>query len=170
MMPSGDVFLSIGSNTGRREEHLLDAVFALELEPAVEPRGLSPLYETEPVGVGTDKPFVNAVVRIGYAGTPRSLLRLCRALEVRAGREGPGPDRPLDIDILLFGEIALREPDLVIPHPRMRERLFVLVPLSDLVPDLPLPPDGTGAGELARAGNLGGWIRRISGRASRVRT
>ena len=164
-MPDHRVFLSIGSNLGGREEHLLGAVSLMEQDPAVTVTGLSPLYETEPVGVSTDRPFVNAVARIEYGGSPRSLLRLCRRLEKGAGREGPGPDRPLDIDILLFGLGVTREEDLVIPHPRLRERLFVLRPLADIDPDLVLPPDGAVVKELARSLTAGGWVRKVSDRA-----
>jgi 2-amino-4-hydroxy-6-hydroxymethyldihydropteridine diphosphokinase len=164
-MHRGKVVLSIGSNVGLREEHLLEAVSWLDREPPVTLTGLSPLYETEPIGVRTTTPFVNAVVRIEFDGTPRKLLHLCRDLEERAGREGPGPDRPLDIDIILFDDIHLQSPDLVIPHPRFRERLFVLVPMADIAPDLPLPPDGRSARELSRSGGPEGWIRRISCRS-----
>jgi 2-amino-4-hydroxy-6-hydroxymethyldihydropteridine diphosphokinase len=160
------VILSIGSNAGLREEHLLEAVTRLEREPSVILTGSSPLYETEPIGVSTSSCFVNAVVIIEFDGTPRRLLRLCQRLEKRAGRRGPGPDRPLDIDIILFGDILIEEPDLVIPHPRFRERLFVLVPMADVAPDLPLPPDGKTASELVRSGCLKGWVRRISGRST----
>jgi len=164
-MHRSEVLLSIGSNVGLREEHLLEAVSWLDREPHVTLTGLSPLYETEPIGVRAAAPFVNAVVRIEFEGTPRRLLLLCLDLEKRAGREGPGPDRPLDIDIILFDDIHLQEPDLVIPHPRFRERLFVLVPMADIAPDLPLPPDGRTACELSRSGGPKGWIRRISGRS-----
>lgn len=164
-MHRSEVILSIGSNVGLREEHLLEAVSWLDHEPSITLTGLSPLYETEPIGVLTTTPFVNAVVTIEFDGTPRRLLRFCLDLEERAGREGPGPDRSLDIDIILFDDILLQEPDLVIPHPRFRERLFVLVPMADVAPDLPLPPDGRSAREMARSGGARGWIRRISGRS-----
>jgi 2-amino-4-hydroxy-6-hydroxymethyldihydropteridine diphosphokinase len=165
-MHSCEAILSIGSNMELREEHLLKAVTRLERDPSVTLTGFSPLYETEPVGVRTSACFVNAVVRIEFDGTPRRLLRLCRQLEERAGRKGPGPDRPLDIDIIIFGDILVEEPDLVIPHPRFRERLFVLVPMADIAPDLLLPPDGRTAPELARSDCLKGWIRRISCRST----
>lgn len=161
-------FLSIGSNEGLREEHLFEAVTWLEHEPSVILTGLSSLYETEPIGVHTSSCFVNALVRIEFDGTPGRLLSLCHRLEKRAGRRDPGPDRPLDIDIVLFGDIIVEEPDLVIPHPRFRERLFVLVPMAEVASDLALPPDGRTASELASSGHLKGWVRRISGR-SRLR-
>lgn len=165
-MCRSDVILSLGSNLGSREEHVLEAASLLAGETCGEVL-LSSLYETEPVGVGTDAPFVNAAAALRFDSTPRRMLDLCRRLEIRAGREGPGPDRPLDIDIILFGDIVLQEPDLVIPHPRFRERLFVLVPLAEITPDRPLPPDGRTAPELVRSEDLGGWIRRISGRSLR---
>ena len=165
MMHRGQAILSLGSNLGAREERLLEAVSLLEREPRVDLLGFSSLYETEPIGVPTEAPFVNAVAVIGFDGSPRSLLDLCRGLERRAGREGSGPDRPLDIDIVLFDDCVLEEPDLVLPHPRFAERLFVLVPLAEVAPGLALPPDGRTAGEMLRSGGRGGWIRRISGRS-----
>ncbi len=166
-MHSNAAVLSIGSNEGLREERLLEAVRLLENDPSVTLTGLSPLYETEPVGVATSACFVNAVALIEFDGTPTELLSLCRGLERRAGRGDPGPDRPLDIDIVLFGGMRIEEPDLTIPHPRFRERLFVLVPLADVAPDMPLPPDGERAPDLVRSGSLKGWVRKISGRSMR---
>jgi len=164
-MHRGNVILSLGSNLGSREERLLEAVSLLEREPRIDLRGLSSLYETEPVGVPAEAPFINAVAVIGFDGPPRALLDLCHCLERRAGRKGPGPDRPLDIDIVLFGDAVVQEPDLVLPHPRFAERLFVLVPLAEVAPDRVLPPGERTAGEMLRSGGRRGWIRRISGRS-----
>ena len=158
--------LSLGSNEGMREERLLEAVRLLGGDPSVILTAFSPLYETEPIGVRTSACFVNAVVIIEFEGTPEGLLHLCRDLERRAGRRRPGPDRPLDVDIILFGEIRVDEPELTIPHPRFRERLFVLAPLADVAPDMPLPPDGKRAPELIGSHSLKGWIRKISGRSA----
>jgi 2-amino-4-hydroxy-6-hydroxymethyldihydropteridine diphosphokinase len=103
---------------------------------------VSPVYETAPVGgpAGQD-PYLNLVAELDTALAPRELLELARRLEEEAGRvrtvrHGP---RPLDVDVLLVGDLVVDEPDLVVPHPRMWERRFVVEPLGDLAPDLVTP-------------------------------
>jgi len=128
------VLLGLGSNLGDRRRLLRDAVDSL---PGV--RKVSGLYETDPVGgpVGQDK-YLNLVVAIESDATPRQLLGMCHRLESAAGRvrgERWGP-RQLDIDILWIDGERVNEPDLQIPHPRMWERRFVLVPLADVAPEL----------------------------------
>jgi 2-amino-4-hydroxy-6-hydroxymethyldihydropteridine diphosphokinase len=109
---------------------------------------VSPVYETDPVGgpAGQDA-YLNAVVELDTDLDPRSLLELAHRLEAAAGRvreERWGP-RTLDVDVLLVGDLEIDEPDLQVPHPRMWNRDFVLVPLQDLAPDLvPEPPVGEG--------------------------
>jgi 2-amino-4-hydroxy-6-hydroxymethyldihydropteridine diphosphokinase len=119
---------------------------------------VSPVYETEPVGGPEDQgPFLNVVVQLATADSPHQLLARCRALEeaahrVRTVRFGP---RTLDADVLLVGDLAVDEADLIVPHPRMWERRFVLAPLADLAPEL-VPVDrlaGAG-GNVVRAGRL----------------
>lgn len=127
-------FLALGSNLGDREAHIRAAVEALPDVVAV-----SPIYETDPVG-GPDGqgPFLNAVVELDTALSPRELLDWCRRCEAAAGRvrtERWGP-RTLDVDVLLVGDLVVDEPDLQVPHPRMWERDFVLRPLADLAPEL----------------------------------
>jgi len=130
-------FLGLGSNLGDRRAALRQAVAQLEAHGDVT--AVSPLYETDPVGGPEDQgPYLNLVVELATADSPRQLLVRCQALEeaahrVRAVRFGP---RTLDADVLLVGELTVDEPDLVVPHPRMGERRFVLQPLSDLAPDL----------------------------------
>ena len=135
-------FLGVGSNLGDRERHLRDAIAAMPDVVAV-----SPLYETDPVGGPEQGPYLNAVVELDTERSPRELLDLCRILEEAAGRvriERWGP-RTLDVDVLLVGDLVVDEPDLRVPHPRLRERAFVLVPLADLAPDLvPEPPSDEG--------------------------
>jgi len=126
-------FLSLGSNMGDRQRHLTDAIESLAGVVAV-----SPVYETEPVGGPLQDPFLNVVVELDTDLTPRQLLGVAHRLESAAGRvrvEHWGP-RTLDVDILLFGDLVVDEPDLVIPHPRMWDRRFVLAPLADLDPSL----------------------------------
>jgi 2-amino-4-hydroxy-6-hydroxymethyldihydropteridine diphosphokinase len=127
-------FLGLGSNLGDRHAYLRDAVASLTEVVAV-----SPVYETDPVG-GPDGqgPYLNVVVELDSALSPRELLGVCHRLESAAGRvrqERWGP-RTLDVDILWTDGDAVDEPDLQIPHPRMLERRFVMAPLADLAPDL----------------------------------
>lgn len=132
------VFLGLGSNIGDRMAHLRDAVHSLPGVVAV-----SPVYETDPVGgPGGQGAYLNCVVELDVELTPRQLLGICHRLEsaahrVRTVRWGP---RTLDVDILLMGDTSVDEADLQIPHPRMRQRKFVLQPLRDLAPEL-VPED-----------------------------
>ena len=126
-------FLGLGSNVGDRQRYLTDAVESLTGVVAV-----SPLYETDPVGGPDQDPFLNVVVELASALTPRQLLGVAHRLESAAGRvrgERWGP-RTLDVDVLLVGDLIVDEPDLVVPHPRMWQRRFVLAPLADLAPEL----------------------------------
>jgi 2-amino-4-hydroxy-6-hydroxymethyldihydropteridine diphosphokinase len=134
-------FLALGSNLGDRWAYLRQAVAAMPDLVAV-----SPVYETAPVGGPEGQgAFLNCVVELDTDRTPHELLDLCRQLEAAAGRvrtERWGP-RTLDADVLLVGDETVDEPDLTVPHPRMWERSFVLVPLHELAPDLvPDPPTG----------------------------
>ena len=127
-------FLALGSNLGDREAYLRRALAGIPDVVAV-----SGVYETGAVGgEDDDPPYLNAVVELDTDLGPRELLEVCRRLEaeaerVRTRRWGP---RTLDVDVLLVGDLAVDEPDLQVPHPRMWERSFVLVPLHDLAPDL----------------------------------
>jgi 2-amino-4-hydroxy-6-hydroxymethyldihydropteridine diphosphokinase len=136
-------FLGLGANLGDREEALRTAVAAVPDLVAV-----SPVYETDPVGGPEQGAYLNAVVELETALTPRQLLEVCRSLESAAGRvraERWGP-RTLDVDVLLVGDLVVDEPDLVVPHPRMWARRFVLAPLADLAPEL-VPDDRLAAAE-----------------------
>ena len=134
-------FLGLGSNMGDRMGRLEMAVKELRnLDPALS---VSPIYETAPLG-GPDgqERFLNCVVRLETTMTPRQLLATASRLEKLAGRvrtvrNGP---RTLDVDVLLVGDLSVCEPDLVVPHPRMSERGFVLAPLEDL--DASRVPEG----------------------------
>ena len=126
--------MGLGSNLGDRWGTLAAAVRAMPDVVAV-----SPVYETQSVGGPPDQPaYLNLVVELDTARSPRQLLEDARRLEAAAGRvrhERWGP-RTLDVDVLLVGELVVNEPDLVVPHPRMAERAFVLAPLADLAPEL----------------------------------
>ena len=146
-------FLGLGSNLGDRWAHLRKAVVSLPDVVAV-----SPVYETSPVGGPQGQgPYLNCVVELDTDLGPRELLVVAQRLEAAAGRERGerwGP-RTLDVDVLLVGDLTVTEPDLVVPHPRMWERRFVLAPLADLAPDL-LPEDWEArvAGDVAPAGRI----------------
>jgi 2-amino-4-hydroxy-6-hydroxymethyldihydropteridine diphosphokinase len=158
------VVLSLGSNLGRREENLLGAVLRLGGAAGIRIGLLSSLFETEPVGIRTSKPFINACCVIETTLEPRALLDVCKALERAAGRESGAVDRPLDIDVVLFGGLEIEEPDLVVPHPRFRYRRFVIEPLAEIAPDLELPPDGARAPALALSPACRGSVTRVSSR------
>ncbi len=130
------VHLSLGANTGDRADTLRRAIAALPAAAGGRVVAVSPLYETAPWGVTDQPPFLNLAVALDTRLDPLNLLIELKALEQRAGRV-PGPrwgPRPLDIDILLYDDLHLDDPDLVIPHPRMLERRFVLQPLGDIWP------------------------------------
>jgi 2-amino-4-hydroxy-6-hydroxymethyldihydropteridine diphosphokinase len=164
--PAVAAVISLGSNMGERERRVLEAASGIASSAGVAYARLSPLYETAPVGEGYSRPFVNAVMIIGTTLSARALLEIGQGLEREAGRfrtEGTG-DRPLDVDIILYGDAAVDAPDLTIPHPRFMERLFVLVPLAELDPGFVLP-GGLTAAEAARADGAEGRVARISSRA-----
>ncbi|HWW54841.1 MAG TPA: 2-amino-4-hydroxy-6-hydroxymethyldihydropteridine diphosphokinase [Acidimicrobiales bacterium] len=127
-------FLGLGSNMGDRRRYLREAV-----EPLTGVVAVSQVYETDPMGgPGGQEPYLNCVVELATALTPRQLLGVCHRLESAAGRvrgERWGP-RTLDVDVLLVGDLEVHEPDLDVPHVRMWERRFVLVPLAELAPEL----------------------------------
>jgi 2-amino-4-hydroxy-6-hydroxymethyldihydropteridine diphosphokinase len=145
-------YLGLGSNLGDRVAHLRAAVTALPDLVAT-----SPVYETDPVGGPEQGPYLNLVVELATDRTPRQLLELCHAAEQAAGRvrdERWGP-RTLDVDVLWFDGVQVDEPDLEVPHPRMFERRFVIVPLADLAPDLVTADDIARAeGEVRSMGPL----------------
>ncbi len=161
--PAVKAVLSLGSNTGERERSVLAAAGRIASSAGVASARLSSLYETAPQGEGYSRSFVNVVMIIETTLDPRTLLALGQGLEREAGRapEGRAGDRPLDVDIILFGESRIGEADLEIPHPRFLERLFVLAPLAELEPELRLP-DGRTAAEAAEAKEAAGRVERIS--------
>ena len=128
-------FLGFGSNIGERERILAEAVARLREHPSIRVSAVAPLYETEPVGV-TDQPaFLNTVCRITTSLDPEALLEATLDIErelgrVRTIRWGP---RTIDIDVLLYDNQEIRTPALTVPHPRLMERAFVLVPLLDVM-------------------------------------
>jgi 2-amino-4-hydroxy-6-hydroxymethyldihydropteridine diphosphokinase len=136
--------LGLGSNLGDRLGHLKAAVGALRAASRIEVLAVSRVYETAPVGGPEQGAYLNAVVAIETDLDPAAVLRVAQGLEeaaqrVRLERNGP---RTLDVDVLLIGDLTVDEPDLVVPHPRLFDRGFVLAPLADVAPDLVDVPDG----------------------------
>jgi len=133
-----DAYLGLGSNLGDREALLRAAIMALDATPGVRVTSISSLYETPPWGPVPQGPYLNACVALETTLSPRQLLTLCLAIERDHGRERAirwGP-RTLDMDVLLYGDESIDEEGLIVPHPRMAERAFVLVPLAEIAPDL----------------------------------
>lgn len=148
------VGLGLGSNLGDRLLNLQRARnYLLSLSPERWHRQ-SPVYETEPVGCPPNSPkFLNAVLEIEFSGAPRTLLKKTQAYEVAHGRDRSLPvnaAREIDIDILYFGEKEVLEKNLVIPHPRLAARRFVLLPLSTIAPDLIIKGTGKTVRQLLR--------------------
>jgi 2-amino-4-hydroxy-6-hydroxymethyldihydropteridine diphosphokinase len=145
--------VAFGSNLGDRERAIRDA--ADRVATFLTSFRLSPIIETQPVGEGleNDPPYLNAVGVGESSLSPRELLTELRAIETAAGRTRPHPGAPrrLDLDLILSGDQVVDEPGLQVPHPRFRERLFVLEPLAAIAPDLIDPVTGLTIRELLRA-------------------
>ena len=143
------VAVALGSNLGDRSEHLRYAVS--RLRGLLADLEVSAFIETAPFGVGDEQPlFLNAAA-VGEASlAPGDLLRALLAIEHERGRERPFPKAPrtLDLDLVLFGDRIVHEPDLVVPHPRFRERRFVLEPLAQIAPEMRDPVTGRTVREL----------------------
>ncbi len=142
--PTRRAYLGLGSNVGDRAARLQSAVDGLAARAGAIV-AISPVYETEPVGGPPQPDYLNAVVAVETGLSPRELLRVAKDLEAEAGREPPDPDRrwgprPLDVDILMVDGERVDEPDLVVPHPRIHQRAFVLAPLADVAPGLVVAP------------------------------
>ncbi len=148
-------YVGLGSNLGDSPAVLASALRELESIPGVRLAAVSPLYVTEPELVREQPDFHNAVAELACAPEvePLGLLRALQDIENRLGRTRDGArygPRIIDLDLLLFNETVMQEPDLILPHPRMAERAFVLVPLHDVAPDAILP-DGTTVGRALAA-------------------
>ncbi|MCS7043030.1 MAG: 2-amino-4-hydroxy-6-hydroxymethyldihydropteridine diphosphokinase [Bryobacteraceae bacterium] len=143
-----EAWIGLGSNLGDRRARLRSALASLARLGRL--RAVSPLYETEPVGLREQPPFLNAVACLETELGPRALLDALLAIEAGQGRvrgEKYGP-RTLDLDLLFYGDAVIGEPGLEVPHPRLQERRFVLEPLAAVAPALSHPGLGCTAGEL----------------------
>lgn len=142
------VAIALGSNLGDRDRCLRDAIEALE--PSVTHLRVSAFHDTAPVGVGPQPRFLNAAATGQTALSARAMLDTLLAIERRFGRERPhaGAPRTLDLDLILFGDAVVNEPGLAVPHPRFRERRFVLEPLAEIAADWVDPVTGRTVGEL----------------------
>jgi 2-amino-4-hydroxy-6-hydroxymethyldihydropteridine diphosphokinase len=133
-------FFGLGSNLGDRAENIKEALRRLDEIPGIEIEKTSSMYETEPVGLVEQPDFINAVAEGKTSLSPEDLLKAVMQVEkgmgrVRTLRWGP---RIIDIDILIYDDVSVNTPELVIPHPRMQERAFVMIPLCEIAPDLKL--------------------------------
>ena len=151
-------YLGLGSNLGDRLTHLQHAIDALAGTSGITIVAVSSVYETAPVGGPEQDDYLNAVVAIDTDLDPHELLAAAMNVEqredrIRSVRWGP---RTLDVDVLLFGVERIETPDLVVPHPRMHERAFVLAPLLELEDDPPLP-----GGRRARDLSTDGWSQDV---------
>ncbi|WP_337103184.1 2-amino-4-hydroxy-6-hydroxymethyldihydropteridine diphosphokinase [Paenibacillus sp. YIM B09110] len=136
--PNGQTFeayVALGSNMGERELLLTEAIVLIDREPTIEVRRVSGIYETDPVGY-TDQPaFLNMAIAIRTSLSPIELLRKLLEYELQLGRVRQirwGP-RTIDLDLLLYDNVRMNQEELTLPHPRMMERSFVLVPLNDVI-------------------------------------
>lgn len=137
-MQQTSVWIGIGSNMGNRALHLQRALEHLQSDDRMQVVRTSSLYETEPLGFDSEDQFLNAVAELSWNGNPQELLELLLSTEQWLGRsriEGVRyVSRPIDLDILFFGEEVINNSQLEVPHPRMHERKFVLIPLNELIP------------------------------------
>lgn len=153
------VYLALGSNLENRAANLKEAISSLS--PQMDVLAKSKIYETPPWGY-TDQPkFLNQVVKVKTYLDPEPLLKHLKRLEIALGRQATfrnGP-RLIDIDILFYDDLILETPTLVIPHPRLHERGFVLMPLMDIAPDLVHPVQRQSISEMLASCDLNGIVQ-----------
>ena len=138
-------YIGLGSNLGDREAFLRRALELLRADPDIDVIEVSKVRETDPVGLVDQPRFLNAVARVETDLPPRELLDRMLAAERELGRRRNGArfgPRTIDLDLLLYGDEEIREPGLIVPHPRLAERRFVLEPLHELDPGLVVPGRG----------------------------
>lgn len=153
-------YLGLGSNLGDRRRYLAEALRRLEATPGTQVTAVSSVYETKPVGVTAQPDFLNLVARVATVRPPPELLEFCLEVEAALGRVRDvrwGP-RTIDIDLLIYDAVEICDDRLTLPHPRMKERSFVVGPLAEIAPALMLDGE-TAAARAARLGTAG--LRRL---------
>jgi len=158
------VYFCLGSNLGDRKANLEFGISGLK-EAGVEIVRRSSLYETEPVELEDQPWFLNQVVAGRTSLPPRALLAACKRIEQAAGRREAvrfGP-RVLDIDVILYKGMVVHEPELVIPHPRMLNRRFVLIPLLEIAPDIRDPETGVALAQVLAGLDEGKKVAKLKG-------
>ncbi|MDR6227080.1 2-amino-4-hydroxy-6-hydroxymethyldihydropteridine diphosphokinase [Desmospora profundinema] len=144
-------FIGLGTNLGERTANLKEALTRLDRQEGIRVVRVSRIYETKPVGLLEQPDFLNRCAEVETSLSPAELLAAMLRVErdlhrVRTIRWGP---RTIDLDLLLMGDQVIREPSLTVPHPRMTERAFVLIPLKEIASDVVIPPTGRTVGQWA---------------------
>ena len=157
------VFLALGSNLGEREENLESAISALQAQGELLAK--SRIYETEPVGYEDQPAFLNQVCKVAMKYSPTELLEVTQRIERELGRKPTFPSGPriIDIDVLFYGERIIHTTNVDIPHPKIPERRFVLVPMCDIAPNLIHPELGKSMRELVDESTDTHWVRPMGG-------
>ena len=150
------VYLALGTNLGDRLANLKQAISALT--PQLEVKARSQVYETPPWGFEDQPKFLNQVIKANTYLDPEPLLKHLKRLEVALGRKESFPNGPrlIDLDILFYDDLVMDKPSIVIPHPRLQERGFVLLPLMEIAPNLVHPVNKKSVREMAEMSNVEG--------------
>mgnify|MGYP000568355741 CR=1 FL=1 len=159
------IFVGMGSNQGESRVLLREALVRLQDRVSGHLAAVSSLYRTEPVGYTQQPDFLNAVAMFHGGDQPRAWLDLLLAVEAELGRHREGPrwgPRPVDLDLLAVGTRSLETPHLTLPHPRIRERRFVLAPWAEIAPDFELP-DGLSVSRLRDVCPDEGAVAKVAG-------
>ena len=160
-----DCAIALGSNQGDSVSILESSLNALNQIPGINLKATSSWYKTKPVGTQESQPdYLNACVLLSAAQTPEELLALLQATEIQFGRTSKGDLQPrtLDLDLLLYGDLVLNTPNLTLPHPRMTERAFVLVPLAEIAADWIEPVSGMKIAKLLKNVDTSGVQRLVT--------